>query len=71
MAKITFDVTYYYINSPLKLNIMRILLIIGLILLVFWLLGFFAFQWHSPFVHALIVIGVILVIVDLVSSRRN
>jgi len=35
----------------------RLLLIIGMILIVLWLLGFFAFQWHSPIVHALIIIG--------------
>jgi membrane-bound ClpP family serine protease len=49
----------------------RLLLIIGMILIVLWLLGFFAFQWHSPIVHALIIIGVILVILDLANSRRN
>jgi membrane-bound ClpP family serine protease len=50
---------------------MRLLLIIGLILIVLWLLGFFAFHFTSPVIHALIVIGVILVIVDLVRTRRS
>jgi membrane-bound ClpP family serine protease len=49
----------------------RLLLIIGLIFLVLWLLGFFAFHFTSPLIHALIVIGVILIILDLISSRRN
>ncbi len=40
----------------------RILLIIGLILLVLWLLGVFAFHVSAPVLHALIVIGVILII---------
>jgi membrane-bound ClpP family serine protease len=49
----------------------RLLLIIGLILVVLWLLGFFAFNVTSPVLHALIVIGVILIILDLVNSRRR
>jgi membrane-bound ClpP family serine protease len=49
----------------------RILLIIGLILVVLWLLGFFAFHFTSPVIHALIVIGVILVVVDLLRTRRS
>ena len=46
-------------------------MIIGIILIVLWLLGFFAFHVASPLVHALIVIGVILIILDVLSSRRN
>jgi len=49
----------------------RLLLIIGVILVVLWLLGFFAFNISSPVLHALIVIGVILIIIDLVRSRRT
>lgn len=49
----------------------RLLMIIGIILIVLWLLGFFAFNFTSPLVHALIVIGVILIILDVLSSRRN
>jgi membrane-bound ClpP family serine protease len=49
----------------------RLLLIIGLILVVLWLLGFFAFQVTTPVLHALIIIGVILIILDLVNSRRR
>jgi hypothetical protein len=49
----------------------RVLLIIGLILIVFWLLGFFAFHLSNPLIHALIIIGVILIILDLLNSRRN
>ena len=49
----------------------RLVMIIGMVLILLWLLGFFAFQWHSPFVHALIVIGVVLVLFDLISSRRD
>ena len=49
----------------------RLLLIIGLILCVLWLLGFFAFHVTTPVLHALIVIGVILIIVDLVNNRRR
>ena len=46
-------------------------MIIGLILIVLWLLGFLAFHVSTPVIHALIIIGVILIILDLVNSRRN
>jgi len=49
----------------------RLLLIIGLILVVLWLLGFFAFHLTTPILHALIIVGVILIILDLLNSRRN
>ena len=37
----------------------RLLLIIGLILVVLWLLGFFAFHLTTPVLHALIIIGIL------------
>jgi membrane-bound ClpP family serine protease len=49
----------------------RILLIIGLVLVVLWLLGVVAFHLTTPVVHALIIIGIILIILDLANSRRN
>jgi membrane-bound ClpP family serine protease len=49
----------------------RLLLIIGLVLVVLWLLGFFAFNVTSPVLHALIVIGAILIILDLLNSQRK
>jgi hypothetical protein len=49
----------------------RLVLIIGLILVVLWLLGFFAFHLTTPAIHALIIIGVILIILDLLNKRRN
>ncbi len=49
----------------------RLLLIIGLVLVVLWLLGFFAFHFTTPVIHALIVIGVVLIIIDLVTNRRG
>ncbi|MEI6885985.1 MAG: lmo0937 family membrane protein [Bacteroidota bacterium] len=49
----------------------RLVLIIGLILIVLWLLGFFAFHLTNPVIHALIAIGVILVLLDLLNTRRN
>lgn len=48
----------------------RILLIVGLVLVVLWLLGVFAFHLTTPVVHALIVIGLILIIIDLAGGRR-
>ena len=49
----------------------RLLLIIGLVLVVLWLLGFFAFHLTNPVIHALIIIGVILILLDLLNTRRN
>ncbi len=49
----------------------RLLLIIGLVLVVLWLLGFFAFHITTPVLHALIVIGIILIILDLANGRRK
>lgn len=49
----------------------RLLLIVGLILIVLWLLGIFAFHFTTPMIHALIAIGVILIILDLLNRRRN
>ncbi len=49
----------------------RLLLIIGLILIVLWLLGFFAFHITTPVLHALIAVGIILVLLDLSNSRRG
>ena len=40
------------------------------ILLVLWLLGFFAFHVGGSLIHALLVIAVIVVIVNLISGRR-
>jgi hypothetical protein len=40
------------------------------ILLVLWLLGFFAFHVGGSLIHALLVIAVIVVIFNLISGRR-
>jgi hypothetical protein len=45
------------------------LLTIGIILLVLWLLGFFAFHVASSFVHVVLIIAVILILLHL--FRRN
>jgi membrane-bound ClpP family serine protease len=49
----------------------RFILIIGIILIVLWLLGFLVFNLSTPFIHALIVIGVILIIIDLFRNRSS
>jgi hypothetical protein len=43
---------------------------LALILLVLWALGFFAFHIGGGFIHALIVIALILVIWRLVTGRK-
>jgi hypothetical protein len=49
----------------------RLLLIIGIILVALWLLGLFAFHVTSPIIHALIIIGAILIILDIVNNQRR
>lgn len=46
------------------------LLIIGIILLVLWALGFFAFHVAGGLIHLLLIIAVIVVIVHLIQGRR-
>jgi hypothetical protein len=43
---------------------------IAIVLVVLWLLGFFAFQVGSGLIHILLVIAVIMVIWNLVKGRR-
>jgi hypothetical protein len=50
---------------------MSALKIVALVLLVLWLIGFIGFgQAVGSFIHALIVIAIIVFVVDLLSSRR-
>lgn len=49
----------------------NILYIIAVILVIGWLLGMFAFHVTGGLIHALIVIAVILVVINLVSGRRG
>jgi membrane-bound ClpP family serine protease len=49
----------------------RFLLIIGIILIVLWLLGFVVFNFTTPVIHALIAIGATLIILDIILSRRG
>jgi hypothetical protein len=43
---------------------------IALVLLVLWLLGFFAFHVGSGLIHIILVIAVIMIIFQLISGRR-
>jgi hypothetical protein len=45
------------------------LLTIGIILLVLWLLGFFAFHVGSSFIHVILIIAVIVILLHF--FRRN
>ena len=47
---------------------MGVLLIIGVILLILWLLGFFAFKILGSLIHIALVIAVILIIVWLLRA---
>ena len=43
---------------------------IAVVLLVLWLLGFFAFHVGSGLIHLLLVVAVIMVIINLVQGRK-
>ena len=43
---------------------------IAVVLLVLWLLGFFAFHVGSGLIHILLVVAVIMVIINLIQGRR-
>ena len=47
------------------------LLTIGLILVVLWALGFFAFHVAGGLIHILLVIAVIVIIFNFVTGRRS
>jgi hypothetical protein len=47
-----------------------ILYIIAVILIIGWLLGMFAFHVTGGLIHALLVIAVIMIIINLVGGRR-
>jgi hypothetical protein len=44
--------------------------IIAIVLVILWLLGFFAFHVTAAFIHLLLVIAVVLVILHFVRGRR-
>jgi len=43
--------------------------IIAAVLIVLWLLGFFAFHVTSAFIHAALVVGLILLVLHFVTGR--
>jgi hypothetical protein len=43
---------------------------IAVVLLVLWLLGFFAFHVGSGLIHILLVIAVIMVLINIIQGRR-
>jgi Na+/H+ antiporter NhaC len=43
--------------------------IIAVVLIVLWLLGFFAFHVTTAFIHAALIMGLILLVLHLVSGR--
>ena len=43
---------------------------IAVILLILWLLGFFAFQTVGSLIHVLLVVALILIVWQLVTGRR-
>lgn len=49
----------------------NLLYVLVVILVVAWLLGFFAFHVSSGLIHLLLVVAVILIIVNLISGRRS
>jgi len=49
----------------------NILYIIAVILVIGWLLGMFAFHVTGGLIHALLVIAVILIVINLLGGRRG
>lgn len=45
------------------------LLTIGIILLILWLLGFFAFHVGSGLIHIILIIAVIVIVLHLIRGR--
>lgn len=45
--------------------------IIAVVLIVLWLLGFFAFHVTAAFIHLLLVIALIMVVLHFVRGRRG
>ena len=43
---------------------------IAIVLLILWLLGFFAFHVTTAFIHVLIIIAVVLFVLQFVRGRR-
>jgi hypothetical protein len=44
---------------------------IAVVLLVLWLLGFFAFHVGSGLIHLLLVIAIIMVLINVIQGRRK
>ncbi|WP_309604081.1 lmo0937 family membrane protein [Phenylobacterium sp.] len=44
---------------------------IAVVLLVLWLLGFFAFHVTAAFIHVLLVIALVLVVLHFLQGRRS
>ena len=49
----------------------NLLYIVAVILIIGWLLGMFAFNVTGGFIHALLVIAVILILLKLLGGRRG
>jgi hypothetical protein len=49
----------------------NLLYIIAVILIIGWLLGMFAFNVSGGLIHALLVIAIILIILQVISGRRR
>ena len=43
---------------------------IAIVLLILWLLGFFAFHVGSGLIHILLVIAIIMVLINVIQGRR-
>jgi len=50
---------------------MTMLWTIFVVLLVLWLLGFFAFHVAGGLIHILLVVAVIVLVINLISGRRS
>jgi hypothetical protein len=54
-----------------KLRELNMLGLIAAVLIVLWLLGFFAFHVSTGLIHALLVIGIVMLLFHLFSGRSS
>jgi hypothetical protein len=59
------------VGCPEKVEEDSMLYTIAIVLLVLWALGFLAFHVGGGLIHALIVLAVILLLVQMLSGRRS
>lgn len=61
----------HYLQFKTKSKMGNLLYVVAVILVIAWLLGYFAFHVTSGLIHILLVVAVIVVILKLVTGNRG